>query len=102
MQGSLTTSYSQAFDNAALIRCAASLSRERLVASGSVPQELSLRENKTMHDPNGIYDLHAQLNAVRLRLRWFLAIDHYKVTDEQAQLMLRERELLARLNQSNK
>lgn len=50
-----------------------------------------------MHDPNGIYDLHAQLDAVRLRLRWFLTLDHYKVTDEQAQLMIREREILKRL-----
>lgn len=55
-----------------------------------------------MHDPNGIYDLRVQLTAVRLRLYWFLSLDHYKVTDEQAQLMLRERELLARLNQSHK
>lgn len=61
-----------------------------------MPQELP-KENTHMHDPNGVYDLRAQLEAVRLRLCWFLAMDHYKVSDEQVRLMLREREILKRL-----
>lgn len=54
-----------------------------------------------MHDPNGIYDLQVQLNAVRLRLRWFNELDHYQVTDEQTRMILRERELLKQIEQSD-